>query len=81
MDNSRNSIAAGSTTTQTAARVIPLLQTLNRIEELITAMALRLDPITNHMPQQDRTDYATTVTGRLQSLGDTLQYLLDNIEL
>lgn len=77
MDNSRIIVPEN----KAAVRVIPLLQTLNRIEELTGAMALRLDPITNHTPAQDRPDYATTVTGRLQSLGDTLQYLLDNIEL
>lgn len=77
MDNSRIIVPEN----KAAVRVIPLLQTLNRIEELTAAMALRLDPITNHTPAQDRPDYPTTVTGRLQSLGDTLQYLLDNIEL
>lgn len=71
-----------STAGVTPARVIPLLQTLNRAEELVSAIALRLDPITQHSPAQDSlSPPSQTVTGRLQSLGDTLQYLLDNIEL
>lgn len=63
-------------------RVVPLLQELSRLEETVSALAMRLDPITNHMPKQDSNDVPqSTVTARLHSLGDTLQYLLDNIEL
>lgn len=63
-------------------RVIPLLQSLNRLEGNVAAITLRLDSVTNHVPSQDSVDPPTsTITGRLNTLGDTLQYLLDNIEL
>lgn len=63
-------------------RVVPLLQALSRTEELVSAISLRLDPVTNHAPSApDAAPPSTTVTGRINSLGDTLQYLLDNIEL
>lgn len=69
-------------TTSTAQRVVPLLQSLSRAEELVASLAMRLDPVTNHAPAQDGlAPPITTVTGRINSLGDTLQYLLDNIEL
>lgn len=73
-----------STSTLNAApqRVIPLLQALSRAEELAAALALRLDPITQHdQPQNAQAPHAPTVTGRIHNVGDTLQYLLDNIEL
>jgi hypothetical protein len=73
----------GSSTAQASQRVVPLLQSLSRTEELVAALAMRLDPVTNHTPTA--TDKAAlnspTVTGRINQLGDTLQYLLDNIEL
>lgn len=66
----------------TAQRVVPLLQSLSRLEELVSAMAVRLDPVTNHTPQSESSNLVSpSVTGRLNNLGDTLQYLLDNIEL
>lgn len=73
-------IATGSVAAQ---RVVPLLQALNRAEENVAALALRLDAITNHITTADSKTLGspTTVTGRLNNLGDTLQYLLDNIEL
>ena len=76
----RNSM---STTAAPAQRVIPLLQSLNRLEELAGAIAMRLDPITQHagLAQDKVNPPATTVTGRINNVGDTLQYLLDNIEL
>jgi hypothetical protein len=64
-------------------KAIPLLQQLGRVEELVSAIVMRLDPITNHEPQNELSKQATTntVTGRLASVGDGLQYLLDHIEL
>lgn len=71
-----------NSTSTTAARVVPLLQSLSRLEDLTSAIAMRLDPITNHVPSQDKAaPPSTTVTGRVNQLGDVLQYLLDNIEL
>lgn len=68
--------------TATPQRVIPLLQTLHEIEEVTSALAVRLDPITNHVPSQAPANpTANTVTQRLHQVGDALQYLLDNIEL
>lgn len=68
-----------------ATRVIPLLQALNRAEELAGALVLRLDPITVHetvaQSGPDRPSNNTTVTNRINQVGDALQYLLDNIEL
>lgn len=67
----------------TPAKVVPLLQALNRAEELTSAIAMRLDPITQHVPSKNDVpaNAPQTVTGRINTLGDTLQYLLDNIEL
>lgn len=66
----------------TAARIIPLMQELNRVEDHVAALVSRLDPIVSHVPQQDNVNPPTSsVTGRLHSLGDSLQYLLDNLEL
>lgn len=70
-----------SGTATAAQRVVPLLQALNRVEECAAALAMRLDPVTNHAPSPESAPTIPTVTGRLNSLGDTLQYLLDNIEL
>lgn len=71
-----------STTASPAQRVVPLLAELQRTEELAAALAMRLDPITNHAPQEGQKEPVTpTVTRRINQLGDTLQYLLDNIEL
>ena len=66
-----------------APQVVPLLQQLNRVEEAMSALAMRLDPITNHTPTSENQSVApsSSVTGRLTQLGDTLQYLLENIEL
>lgn len=64
-----------------AAKVVPLLQSLNRLEERVSSIALRLDPITNHAPSQEAAPPTSTVTGRLNQLSVTLEYLLDNIEL
>lgn len=66
-----------------AQKIVPLLQALNRAEDNAAALALRLDPIVNHVPSPSAGDLpiSPTVTNRLNSLGDTLQYLLDNIEL
>lgn len=65
-----------------AVKVVPLLQALSRVEELSGALAMRIDPIVNHAPTPETPqDQSRTVTQRLQSLGDSLQYLLDNIEL
>lgn len=77
-----NSPAAGQLVGGNAVRVIPLLQSLSRVEELTSALAMRLDPITNHVPEPaDKGPNAPTITGRLNSVGDVLQYLLDHIEL
>lgn len=69
----------------TPQKVIPLLLALSRIEDLVSLTAVRLDPITNHVPANDAGSGTltspSTVTGRINSLGDALQYLLDNIEL
>lgn len=66
----------------TAQRVVPLLQSLSRLEESVAALAMRLDPVTNHAPTLDSSAPSSpSVTGRINALGDTLQYLLDNIEL
>lgn len=75
----QNTLTASATTAQ---RVVPLLQALSRLEENVSALAMRLDPVTSHVPTQDSASpNSTSVTGRLHTLGDTLQYLLDNIEL
>lgn len=72
-----------SSTLATPAKVVPLLQALSRAEDLVSALALRLDPIVSHSPTAENAQKMTTntVTGRLHQLGDTLQYLLDNSEL
>lgn len=73
-----------TTASQQKASVVPLLAQLARAEEMVQAIAMRLDPITNHVPTtaSDKiSEISRTVTARLQTLGDTLQYLLDNIEL
>ncbi len=79
-DNPPSNTTIGTATP--AQRVVPLLQSLSRTEELAAALALRLDPVTNHLPTSDnKAINSPTVTGRINQLGDTLQYLLDNIEL
>lgn len=67
----------------TAQRVVPLLQALGRLEDGVSALVLRLDPVTNHVPTESSEAKlnSPSVTGRINNLGDTLQYLLDNIEL
>lgn len=63
---------------------VPLLSALSRAEELCAALTMRLDPITQHVPLKEDASanpMPMTVTRRLDHLGDTLQYLLDNIEL
>lgn len=82
----RNSVAGSQTITgthsaQLATKVVPLLSALSRGEELVAALATRLDPITNHIPQPDKEPSGNTVTARVNQIGDVLQYLLDNIEL
>lgn len=68
--------------TANTPKVVPLLQSLGRVEELAQSLAIRLDPIVNHVPPQDKiTTPNTTVTSRIHAVGDVLQYLLDNIEL
>lgn len=64
-------------------RVIPLLQGLSRLEELTASITMRLDPITNHTATvaNNPEPMSNTVTARINRLGDSLQYLLDNIEL
>lgn len=64
-------------------KVVPLLAGLSRLEELASAIVMRLDPITNHTPTAETTKLteSNTVTARINRLGDSLQYLLDNIEL
>ena len=83
MDNTLGLV--GSQAVQTTAspqKVVPLLQQLNRVEELVSALSLRLDPITNHEPLNNEKQSTTpTVTGRIAGIGDVLQYLLDHIEL
>ncbi len=77
MDNQNTTVGAK------LDKVVPLLQSLNRVEGNVSALALRLDPIISHTPET--TDSAvpssSSVTSRLNTLGDTLQYLLDNLEL
>lgn len=69
----------------TPKNVVPLLSALSRAEENASALAMRLDPITQHVPIASADTGSgpapMTVTSRLHQLGDTLQYLLDNIEL
>lgn len=78
----QNTTTGFSTATTSAQRVVPLLASLQRTEELAASLAMRLDPVTNHAPRQDQANPPTnTVTSRINQLGDTLQYLLDNIEL
>ena len=64
-------------------KVVPLLAQLGRAEDLVGSIAMRLDPITQHVPEkaESTVPVSQTVTARLQGLGDRLQYLLDNIEL
>lgn len=64
-------------------KVVPLLQALNRAEELTAALTVRLDPIVQHAPTKtaEQPPLPNTVTSRLHQIGDALQYLLDNIEL
>lgn len=60
-----------------------LYSALNRAEENAGALAMRLDPVTQHTtpPENQLSVPLITVTSRINALGDTLQYLLDNIEL
>ena len=84
MENPHNgaNITIGTSLSPTPAKVIPLLEATRRVEELTSALAIRLDPITDHSPTTaDVQAPASTITSRLQSVGDSLQYLLDNIEL
>lgn len=75
----QNAVTSSATTAQ---RVVPLLQALSRLEDNVSAIAIRLDPVTNHVPTDSKSELnSPSVTGRLHILGDTLQYLLDNIEL
>jgi len=79
--NTDNATLANPNITK-SERVIPLLQSLSRLEELTSAIVMRLDPITNHAPSSDSdAPSSNTVTARINRLGDSLQYLLDNIEL
>lgn len=84
MDSALNS-PIGLVGGPTPSKVVPLLASLSRVEELVSSMAMRLDPIVNHQSAAQTSNSAqpvlTTVTARLQGLGDSLQYLLDNIEL
>ena len=76
------SVGHSTATAINTPKVVPLLQALGRIEELSQSLAMRLDPIVNHVPQQDASAPPTnTVTSRIHAVGDVLQYLLDNIEL
>jgi hypothetical protein len=78
-------IIGGTTATAntlTPQKVVPLLQSLNHAEELVSALTVRLDPITNHEPiPEEKQTTSPTVTGRISGIGDVLQYLLDHIEL
>lgn len=67
----------------TPNKVVPLLQSLSRIEVLAVDLTTRLDPIVQHQPTQDPTapPATNTVTNRINQVGDVLQYLLDHIEL
>ena len=67
----------------TPTKVVPLLQQLSRLEEITSSLSLRLDPITQHEPstQGEEKQSPFTVTGRIQTVGDVLQYLLNHIEL
>lgn len=70
------------TSTAVSSKVVPLLQSLSRLEDLTGSITMRLDPITQHVPSSTKDlPPSNTVTGRLDQLGDVLQYLLDNIEL
>ena len=72
----------GNQSTTTPAKVIPLLAGLSRLEELSSALVMRLDPITDHpTPDKPTEPIPNTVTFRINRLGDSLQYLLDNMEL
>ena len=74
----------GNSTTASATppvKVVPLLAAVSRVEELSSALAVRLDPIVVHAPSQNEKPYESTVTARINAVGDALQYLLDNIEL
>lgn len=68
---------------QLTKSVVPLLGQLSRLEDLTNALAVRLDAITVHEPTSTASanQPSQTVTARLTALGDTLQYLLDHIEL
>jgi hypothetical protein len=79
--NETNYVASATTTTSLSQKVVPLLQALNRAEELASSLAMRLDPIVNHVQAQDKPPVGPTVTSRIHAVGDVLQYLLDNIEL
>lgn len=72
-----------ASTSATPSKVVPLLAGLNRIEELTSSLAIRLDPIVVHggSPDQSQPPVSNTVTTRIHQVGDALQYLLDNIEL
>ena len=75
-------ISTYNATTATPAKVVPLLQSLSRAEDLVSSLAIRLDPIVQHVPSEAKdVPTSNTVTNRINSLGDALQYLLDHIEL
>lgn len=75
--------SASTAHTVEPTKVIPLLQAVNRLESLVASTAVRLDPIIVHNPtsSENKQLTSTTVTARLNALGDALEYLLDNIEL
>jgi hypothetical protein len=82
MDTKPQNSLIGTANQTSAAKVVPLLQSLNRVEESTAALALRLDPVVNHVPDvQKDLPPVSTVTSRLNQIADTLQYLLDNLEL
>jgi hypothetical protein len=79
--NPQNITISSSTSANTLKAIVPLLDALSRVENNVSALAVRLNPIINQVPTQDSVPVSNSVTGRLHQVGDVLQYLLDNIEL
>jgi hypothetical protein len=78
MDNGTTSTTAP---TNLVKPVVPLLAQIQRLENLANELSMRLDPITVHDPKDTDRAEPRTVTQRLAEVGNTLQYLLDHIEL
>ena len=68
-------------TTIAASKESPLMSELKHVEDLVSSLVLRLEPVTNHMPSEDKAPTSNTITGRLRQVADVVEYYLTHIEL